>query len=124
MPKQISKKLEDKIVALYQNTNFTCVKVAQECGVHSKTVSKILKKNNILRKFRRKRIYTADDHYLDTIDCEEKAYILGIMYADGNLHTNKKNISLGLSGEDLYLLDKIRLLFKSNKPIYTIKRKK
>ncbi len=36
-------------------------------------------------------MHTIDDNFFSNIDSEHKAYFLGLMFADGNIHTNKTN---------------------------------
>jgi len=48
-----------------------------------------------------------NEHYFDVIDTEEKAYFLGLLYADGCNHNldKKKKISISLQAEDKPILE-------------------
>lgn len=73
-----------------------------------KSILKILKDNNI--EIRPKRTYPVNESYMDNIDCEEKAYMLGFFYADGSNWDNKR-ISIGLKSDDHYMVEKFCSLF-------------
>lgn len=64
-------------------------------------------------------IYSIDVHYFDTINCEHKAYWLGLITSDG--FVNDKEISLCLKKDDIELIEKFRNDLKSNHPIKTNK---
>jgi hypothetical protein len=64
-------------------------------------------------------------NFFEIIDSEPKAYILGILYADGYNWTNGKNkyVSLSLIEEDLELLNKINFKLGGVHSIYSFKSK-
>lgn len=49
--------------------------------------------------------YKYNEDYFDSIDTEQKAYILGLLLADGSIYKNK--LTLSLSGEDGYMVDRV-----------------
>ena len=49
--------------------------------------------------------YSLKENYFDKFDTEEKLYLLGLLFADGC--NSGDNISIGLSGDDRYLLERI-----------------
>lgn len=61
--------------------------------------------------------YTLDEHWLDELDCEEKAYFLGYFYADGGNSIDRNQIRIKLNIEDKYILERFRSWFKSNRPL-------
>lgn len=63
------------------------------------------------------RKYYIDDNYLEKIDTQEKAYILGLMYADGCVY--KTWAKLDLKSDDQYLLEQIRGCMDNECPIKT-----
>ena len=67
------------------------------------------------------KVYTINETFFDCIDTEEKAYFLGILYADG-YNDEKGEVHLTLQEEDMEILEKLRLLIKSNKPLRYIKK--
>ena len=77
----------------------------------------------IIRGTRGRTTYKIRENYFDFIDDENKSYILGLLYADGNnqmspLHT----ITLQLQEGDKKILEKIRdLVFISDRPLAYVK---
>lgn len=53
----------------------------------------------------RRRKYTFNQHYFDIIDTQEKAYILGFLYADGYNNEKEGCVKLGLQSSDKIVLD-------------------
>ena len=49
-----------------------------------------------------------------------KAYILGMLFADGHNDTEKNVVTLSLQEEDKEILDKISIELGSNKPLYYV----
>jgi hypothetical protein len=49
--------------------------------------------------------YLINDNFFKNFDTDDECYITGLLYADG--HNNGDNISIGLSGDDRYLLEEI-----------------
>lgn len=65
----------------------------------------------------RNRLYELDPHRFDVIDCEEKAYWLGFIYADGNV--NRRTLRVSLKGSDQPHLEKLKFFMLSESPIHT-----
>jgi hypothetical protein len=51
-----------------------------------------------------KRINNFNDDYFETIDTEDKAYFLGLLFADGNIYTARNRVQITLANEDAYIL--------------------
>lgn len=83
-------------------------KVSDFFNVSISPIKRILNSNGIDLTNRR---YFVDEYYFDEIDCEEKAYWLGFIYADGYIRERKSGNSLELK---LSVKDKLHLeLFKN-----------
>ena len=78
----------------YHNIN----KVCEIMKCHSKTVSDILKEYDVekIPMFIVKRKYNIDDNYFETIDTPNKAYALGMIFADGTISKNGNYITISL----------------------------
>jgi len=64
------------------------------------------------------RKYPLAEDFFDKIDTEEKAYILGLLYADGYNNINKNEVSITLKEDDKEILDKITNIIQPTKPIF------
>ena len=51
--------------------------------------------------------YTFDTHFFDEINTQEKAYVLGFLFADGYNYEKRGVVSLSLQEKDKEILDKI-----------------
>lgn len=69
-----------------------------------------------------KRKYNIDDNYFSEISTERKAYILGLMYADGCVYSDYAK--LDLKTDDIKLLEDIAFEIKNTCPIKTYEYKK
>lgn len=84
-------------------------KVAKSFNVSLRPITRILESKNVKLTNRR---YNVNHSYFEVIDCEEKAYWLGFLYADGCVRKTKSGSQLVLKLSDK---DKNHLnLFKTN----------
>lgn len=109
-----------EICELYSN-GYSGVDLSYKYNTTCATIYLILKKNNIIIRSLSdaNRMYECDESYFDNIDCEEKAYIFGLLFADGNLYDSQYSyiISLGLQECDSYLIYKINNIIQPSKPV-------
>jgi hypothetical protein len=63
------------------------------------------------------KIYSHDESYFDSIDTEDKAYFLGLLYADGYIRKSGKTFDLSLIDQDILI--KFLSYLKSNSPMHT-----
>lgn len=95
-------------------------KIGELYKVSHKFVIRVLDDHHIDRKRNGVRKHSLDENYFDTIDTQNKAYILGFLFADGYNGMNKSTIRLQLSECDYEILEKIRLELKSDKPLHYV----
>ena len=69
------------------------------------------------------RKYSLNQDYFKEINTEEKAYILGFIYADGCVSKKGYELIIKLNNKDRILLEKIRNEMDSNQPINYVKNK-
>lgn len=107
---------ERKMVDAYQN-GMTVKNIAKQFNIGEKRASDILKKYDvkILLSFERSQKYTLNEQYFDDIDNQDKAYILGFLYADGCNCRN--NIIISLQERDKDILNKINFALGSDRPL-------
>lgn len=92
-------------------------KIAKELKSSSYTIRKILIENgrNIRNLSQSHEIYNYDKSFFKKIDSEEKAYLLGFLYADGNVCKNIMQICL--HSKDIEILEHFKKSLKSNHKI-------
>lgn len=122
MEDKMDKELIDNIINEYLAGD-SMLKLEEKHGICAKTIKKILVEHGVEirskndKLYQVKSLYHFNEHYLDEIDCEEKAYILGLFYSDG-CNLSKRNISsIGLIREDENLLNRINELLESDRPL-------
>ena len=113
---QVPKEYESQICDLYVK-GWSCTRIAEAFKVYHKAINLILEEHQIQRIGNGLRKYTLDEHYFDEIDNQNKAYFLGLLYADGNNSMQKRTIRLSLNEDDKPLLERLRKEIKSNKPL-------
>lgn len=99
-----------EIISLYQAGNSAC-KIAKMFGCSHPIVLSILDEHNIQRadvnQLKRKYKNIKED-YFNAIDTQEKAYFLGLLYADGciSISKNSSQVEINLQEEDKDILEK------------------
>ena len=106
----------DDITNMYLS-GITVDDIVKKYRVSNKTIYDILKLKNVklLDYGEHSKIYTLNEHYFDVIDTHNKAYILGLLYADGC--NTEKCITLSLQSSDKYILESINNELSSNRPL-------
>lgn len=97
-------------------------KLASRYGANASTIARHLRKMGVdLRGVGAPRKYNFDETFFDTIDTEPKAYILGLLFADGNNGRNttsaRYHVSIDLREDDVDILRKIRSLWANLPPL-------
>lgn len=99
--------------------------LAKKYGVYSNAIRGILKRRNVV--FRSSsdahKKYQINENFFDIIDTEEKAYILGLFYADGSNNIRRYKAYIMLVEQDKDILDKIKNIISPDKPLLYSKRK-
>lgn len=106
---------KDLICNLYTNEDKSSSAIAKLFGIPTHNVIlNILKDRDVEITHK---TYKFNEHYFDVIDDENKAYIMGLLYADGCNHYDRGVLSLSLQEEDKHILDEINLLLGNKKPL-------
>lgn len=108
-----SDELYERIIQLYKDENKKQKDICYDTVISSTCINKIVDREGIPRKGYSisNRKYSRNSHYFDIIDTPNKAYILGLLYADGCNHydsTRPYVITLSLQESDKLILDKIK----------------
>lgn len=107
--KRVSPDDINKIIDQY-SSGISSEIIASNLGINGSTVCRILKRNKIEIRpsTQNKRQYKIKDDFFNTINTEEKAYILGLLYADGSVSTKGgSSIKITLEIGDKDILEKI-----------------
>jgi hypothetical protein len=85
--------IEDDVVKRYVIDFVSAPQIAKEFNKNVKTIWRILKANNVKARTisEAKKKYTCKDDFFSKIDTEEKAYWLGVLFADGNVSKKASN---------------------------------
>lgn len=118
----------DSIVANLYISGLDTYQVAEKCECSQTFIMNSLKRQNIKRRATQvyTRKYIPNENFFDIIDTEEKAYILGFLYADGNNYVNERHsyeVSIALIEEDKIILEKFRELLSPNVPLKFVQNK-
>lgn len=97
---------KDLVVRLYNELG-SSVDIGKLFNVGHKVITKILEERGVKRTAAKKRQYKINENYFDNIDTQNKAYILGFLYADGCNFPKKGTISMSLEERDKDILNRI-----------------
>ena len=111
-----SQNTQDKILRMREmyKSGKLLEEIADEFHTTRATVSKLLKKNGVeIDRF----TYHCNEHYFDKVDSQDKAYILGLLWADGHNRFDKGGVILELQEEDKQLLESINDITENERPL-------
>jgi intein-encoded DNA endonuclease-like protein len=113
-----------EIVKLYEQGHST-TKLSKMYGVYPNAINGILKRRNVKLRSSSEahRKYWINETFFDAIDTEEKAYVLGLFYADGSNNIRRYKAYIMLSESDKDILLKIQKILQSQKPLLYVERK-
>ncbi len=105
LKKRITKEQENEIVKLYTKENQSTWEIAPKFSVLNVCIMKVLKRNGVILRNRSDaaKTYSVDRNYFKLVDTKEKAYILGLIYSDGNV--SKDSFTLCFKWNDKYILE-------------------
>lgn len=114
----LSSDQKEEVVRLYRD-GLSTPKIAKVYGVHPNAIRGILLRRNVrLREpSEAHRKYYINENFFDCIDSEEKAYVLGMFYADGSNNIRRYKAYISLAETDVDILEKIRKLISPDKPL-------
>ena len=126
MPTKIDISKEKEIISIYLSGK-TTHETAKIVGCSQTCVMKVLKRNKIDRRsiYSYTRKYLINENFFKKINNEEKAYFLGLIFADGNNYRSELTtedrkdyqISISLQEEDKYIIEKLRDMLAPTKEL-------
>ena len=104
---------------MFETGDYTGTKLSEIFNVTPNAVCSLLKRNGYKSKSpsELKRKYPIQEDFFDKIDTEEKAYVLGLLYADGYNNTDRNSVNLTLKESDKEILNKITAIIQPTKPL-------
>lgn len=112
---------EQLICKEYLSQDITQSELAKQYNMTRNQVYAILKKYKIFRRNRPDDVCQLDVKFFDIIDTEEKAYVLGLIYADGNISQKSNAWNIRLQETDKDILQKISEIIRNPNKLYYIK---
>lgn len=112
--------ISDDIIKDYLN-NESSLKLSKKYKISKFSILKCLKENNITIRENNgdlQRKYDLNHNYFNEIDTENKAYILGFIFADGYVDQVNNRLSISIVEKDVEILNFINTELESNYNIY------
>lgn len=98
---------EKEIIRLYTIKKFSARKIGRILHMDKRAILKKLRNFNIPIKQYYHKYKDRNNNYFDKIDTENKAYFLGLLYADGSNSIKNGKISIALQARDKDILNKM-----------------
>lgn len=103
---------EKEICSLYQEEGYSLTLIRQKYHCRIEAIKAVLTKYNIkIKKRGQSKNRLVKENFFEVIDSEEKAYFLGLIFADGNITNDSKRspmLRLQLKISDVEILEKLR----------------
>lgn len=106
------------IIQLYHDKHMSARQIAKQYSVKGDVIIRILIQNGINIRHKYKQEF--NEHYFDTIDTPNKAYLLGFIYADGCVEKNNI-LSIVLHEKDIEILQMLQSELHATNPIKNVK---
>ena len=124
--RRLTHKEKTELFTKYETGKYTGADLAKEYPISSTAINALLRRHGYKSKSQSElqRIYPIVEDFFDKIDTQEKAYILGILYADGCNYVNRNSVTLSLKESDKDILEHITKLIQPTKPLKYINNSK
>ena len=125
MKKKISIENEIKIIDLYVYENKSTCYISKLFNTNTNLIRNLLIRNDIkLRKnSENSKKYKVNEDYFNDINTNEKAYFIGLLFADGNIAKKTLHTSISLKEDDAYILDYFLKKIYENRELEYIPKK-
>ena len=116
-PNGLTKEYAEQMYELYSN-GMKLPEIAELYNVEQHTVGRVLKRNGFKTD---RKTYHCDEHYFDSIDNQDKAYIAGLLWSDGCNQLNKGKVTIQLQERDINILEQIKIVSNNERPLFKSK---
>lgn len=109
-----------EIVEKYLTGEYTCADLGREYGITRTSINNLLRQRSVEifnDKIELSRKYSVNENYFDCIDTQEKAYFLGLLYADGCNREETCDITISLQEGDKHILDSFKEHIELTRPL-------
>jgi hypothetical protein len=127
----VGKKLENReflkkeTIRLYSEELLSMNQIVDRLGISQRQIFRYLEgKRRTIEEYRRIGSKIKNLDYFDSLDTQEKAYFLGLLYADGSVHSEKYSVKISLKESDKDLIEKLASVFNSNVKKRTVEKYK
>jgi len=125
VPPKYVKMTKDEVSGVIEmhNSGINNADIARRFSRHPSSIGDLLNSRGYKAKSHSElqRKYSIDECFFDNIDTEEKAYLLGFLFADGYMNKSNNCIKICLSAYDEEILILFSSLLKSNRPLVKYK---
>lgn len=124
--KNLPNSVKSSIIRDYTVNSLTLNSLAKKYNYSNVALSNFLNSQKVTRRSLTDchKKYLINENYFSIIDTEEKAYFLGLLYADGYLNEKRNTVSLQLQEKDKHILDLLNKSIESSRPLLFINSKK
>ena len=108
-----------ELFRLFETGNYTGKQLSGIFSISDVAINGLLRRNGYQAKSQSElqRKYQIQEIFFDDINTKEKAYILGLLYADGWNQTERNLVAISLKESDKDILEKITELIQPDKPL-------
>jgi transposase len=123
--RRLSDKEKIEVVEKFKTGNYSYAMLSKEFNITLSSIRSLIKRRGVEAPkesyfYNSKRKYTLNQHYFDIIDTEEKAYFLGLLYADGCNYEYRNTVVMSLIEVDKEILEKFNYAIGSNRPLMKV----
>lgn len=113
---------KNELFKMFETGKFTGTDLANFFPISKEAINSLLKRNGYKAKTQSElqRKYPITEEFFDVVNTEEKAYTLGMLYADGYNNTDRNSVVLSLKESDKEILENITALLQPTKPLQYI----
>ena len=117
--RRLSHQEKNELFRMFETGNYSGNQLTNYFPISQVAINNLLRRNGYDAKSASelKRKYPIQEDFFDKIDTEEKAYILGLLYADGWNQTERNLVAISLKESDKDILEKITELIQPDKPL-------